>query len=118
MVQEMTPADRGRSLSHAQIRAIQAAMRLFVDEDLRQLEEPDGRLYCDACQRAQPAAGFIRYCRYQICNACAIEYELAQARGLTGSAGQFVRDRQFGETLDLLYESESDDTACEQPAAR
>jgi hypothetical protein len=77
------------------------------------LDKPDDRLYCDACQRSQPAAGFIRYCRYQICNACATEYEIAQARGLVGSAGQFVRDRQFGETLDLLLEPESSETECE-----
>jgi hypothetical protein len=101
MVRERSSPAAGRSLSSAQVRAIPAAMRLFVEQDLTESEEPSRRLYCDACQRAQPAAGFIRYCRYQICNACATEYELAQARRLTGSVGQFVRDRQFGETFDL-----------------
>jgi formate dehydrogenase maturation protein FdhE len=102
MIQESVPiaASGSRNLTLRQLRAIQAAMHLFVEEDLHQLDKPEGRLYCDACQRPQPAAGFIRYCRYQICNGCATEYEIARARGLAGSVGQFVRDRQFGETLD------------------
>ena len=110
MIEETSSSARGRTLNERQIRAIQSAMQLFVEDDLTRGELAEQRLYCDACQRAQPAAGFIRYCRYQICNTCATEYEVAQARGLTLSAGQFVRDRQFGEMLDLQLECESQHT--------
>jgi hypothetical protein len=83
-------------------------MQLFIEEDLARGAARDKKVYCDACEQPQPAAGAIRYGRYQVCNSCATEYELAQARGLTGSVGQFVRDRQFGERLDLLIEPEED----------
>jgi hypothetical protein len=79
-------------------------MRLFVEDEARQMEGGHRRVYCDACQRPKAAAGSIRYGRYQLCNGCATEYELAQASGLAVSAGQFVRDRQFGESLDLLVD--------------
>jgi hypothetical protein len=100
MIRQTGPSTE-RNLSHTQVQAIHTAMRLFVEDDLRQMQS-NKRVYCDACQRTQPAPGSIRYGRYQLCNSCATQFELAQARGLTASAGQFVRDRQFGESLDLL----------------
>ena len=72
-------------------------MRLFVDDDLANGVSPTKKLYCDACQGAQPAPGFIQYDRHLLCNRCAIEYEVARARGFALSAGQFVRDKNFGE---------------------
>jgi hypothetical protein len=86
-------------------------MRLFKEEDLARGASTSRKVYCDACQQTQPAAGAIRYGRYQVCNACATEYELANARGLAGSIGQFVRGRQFGERLDLLFDPEQPETA-------
>jgi hypothetical protein len=103
MIRETGPST-GRMLSRTQEAAIRTAMRLFLDDDLGQLNGPNHRVYCDACQRSQPAAGSIRYRRYQLCNACATQFELALARGFTASAGQFVRDRQFGESFDLMDE--------------
>lgn len=64
----------------------------------------DQRLYCDACEHPRPSAGFTRYGRYQVCSSCAMEYERACLFGLVGSAGQFVRGRQFGEQLDLMLD--------------
>jgi formate dehydrogenase maturation protein FdhE len=72
-------------------------MKLFVDDDLSRGMAATSRNYCDACQRARPAAGFIQYDRYAICNCCATEYEVARARGTIASPGQFVRDKHFGE---------------------
>ena len=85
-------------LSRSQTLAIRAAMQLFVDDDLAKGISLDQRLYCAACERPRPAAGFIQYSRYHVCNSCAIEYEIAHARGLTASPGQYVRDKNFGET--------------------
>lgn len=73
-------------------------MQLFIDDDLAQGVPPERRLYCDACERLRPAAGSIQYDRYLVCNTCGIEYEVARARGLTMSPGQYVRDKRFGET--------------------
>jgi hypothetical protein len=105
MVQGAIPSQRGHQLSETQVGAIRAAMRSFVEDDLALGRVPAGRLYCDACEQPQPAAGFIRYDRYQVCNACATEFELVRAHGLTRSIGQFVRDRRFGERLDLLLDT-------------
>jgi hypothetical protein len=100
------PLHEPRPLSERQVGAIRTAMRLFVQDDLALGRAAAERLYCDACELPQPAAGFIRYGRYQVCNSCATEYELVRARGLAGSIGQFVRDRRFGERLDLLLEAD------------
>ncbi|HZU77271.1 MAG TPA: hypothetical protein VFA70_10940 [Dehalococcoidia bacterium] len=89
-------------LSAAQIEAIRAAMRLFVEDDLARGMVRQSRLYCDACEQARPAAGFIHYGRYALCNACAIEYEVARTRGQVTTAGQYVRDKHFGDGA--LYE--------------
>jgi hypothetical protein len=103
MIRETGPSAR-RNLSQAQEVAIRTAMRLFLEDSLGRDNGANQRVYCDACQQSQPAAGSIRYRRYQLCNTCATQFELALARGYTASAGQFVRDRQFGELLDLLDE--------------
>jgi hypothetical protein len=86
-----------RPLSASQIEAIRTAMQLFVDDDVARGVAVSNRIYCDACQRARPAAGFIQYGRYAVCNSCAIEYEVAHARGVISSPGQYVRDKNFGE---------------------
>jgi hypothetical protein len=87
----------GAALSTGEMEAIRAALSLFVEDDIARGVAAFSRLFCDACQRARPAAGFIQYGRYATCNACAIEYEVARARGLLGTPGQFVRDKRFGE---------------------
>jgi hypothetical protein len=92
-----TAAQDGRTLTPEQVAAIQAVMRLFVEDDLANGVAAQKRMYCDACQQAQPALGFIQYDRHLMCNTCAIEYEVARARGMALSAGQFVRDKAFGE---------------------
>jgi hypothetical protein len=84
-------------LSTRQTASIRAAMQLFVEDDIASGRPINQRRYCDACERNRPAAGFIQYTRYSICNACATSYELARARGLAISIGQYVRDRRFGE---------------------
>jgi hypothetical protein len=98
------PAATPHPLSETQLAAIRAAMQLFVDDDLDRGVTADQRLFCDACERVRPAAGSIRYDRYLLCNNCGIEYEVARARGLTISPGQYVRDKRFGETKPYLLE--------------
>jgi hypothetical protein len=87
----------GRVLTPEQVAAIRSVMRLFVEDDLANGVSASKRMYCDACQQPQQALGFIQYDRHLLCNACAVEYEVARARGLALSAGQFVRDKAFGE---------------------
>lgn len=93
--QVAAPAER--TLSAEQVAAIRAVMRLFVEDDLANGVAPNKRMLCDACQTAQPSLGFIEYDRHLLCNGCATEYEVARARGLALSAGQYVRDKNFGE---------------------
>jgi hypothetical protein len=88
-----------RTLSDTQLASIRAAMHLFVEEDEASGLTIAQRRFCDACDQARPAPGFIQYGRYSLCNPCATAYEIAQARGLTVSAGQYVRDNRFGETM-------------------
>jgi hypothetical protein len=93
----LTGRAAGRPLSAAQVAAIRSAMRVFLDDDLSRGIESQRRLYCDGCERARPAAGFIQYERYAMCNDCATEYEVARARALLSTQGQFIRDKRFGE---------------------
>lgn len=88
-----------RPLSPAQLLRIQTVMHGFVEDDLDRGVTADARLFCDACRRGRPVAGFIRYARYQFCNACATDFEVGQALGRVGTPGQYVRDRQFGEEV-------------------
>ncbi len=84
-------------LTPEQIAAIRSRVRLVVEADLANGVSHHDRMYCDACQRLQRALGFIEYDRHLLCNGCATEHEVARARGLVLSAGQFVRDKTFGE---------------------
>ena len=98
------PSSAARQLNETQLAAIRAAMQLFVDDDVDRGVTPGQRLFCDACERVRAAAGCIQYDRYLLCNACGIEYEVAHARGLTVSPGQYVRDKRFGETDEYALE--------------
>ncbi len=88
---------RERTLSITQIDAIRAVMKLFVDDDVARGVGAFGRVYCDGCEQPRPAAGGIHYDRYLLCNGCAIEYEVARARGLITTPGKYVRDKHFGD---------------------
>ena len=83
--------------SPAQVRAVRAVMQQFVEEDAALGISPRARGYCNACRRPRPLRGFVQLGRYQLCNTCALEYEVAWAWGEPLSAGQFVRDKCFGE---------------------
>src|SRR6476646_807146 len=89
--------NKKKSLSSGRVTAIIDAMRARLEKDLA-LGPVVGRLYCDACQRVRSGAGFVSYGRYTVCNQCATEYEVANARGILTTVGQFVRDKNFGET--------------------
>ena len=80
-----------RELTSDQLTAIHAAMRRFLEDDLARGVLPEHRVACDACRRSRPLPGAIQYDRSMLCNACAIEYEVARARGLVSSAAQFVQ---------------------------
>jgi hypothetical protein len=85
-----------RSLNALQVRAIRTAMQLFVEDDLGKAPRSCAHLACDACEQARPAEGFIQYGRYQVCNRCATNYEIAHAKGLVETPGQYIRDQRFG----------------------
>src|SRR5438132_5894308 len=57
-----------RPLTPTQVESIRAAMRVFVEDDLARGIAPSSRFYCDGCERGRPAAGFIQYGRYSLCN--------------------------------------------------
>jgi formate dehydrogenase maturation protein FdhE len=80
-----------------QVTAVRQAMALFVQDDLARGLSPLLNYFCHACERARPALGFIHHGRYQLCNACATEYEVARLCHVVDSVGQFVRDKRFGE---------------------
>ena len=84
-------------------------MHLFIEDDVSQGLSLGERRYCGACERVRSAAGFVQYDRYVICNPCATEYEVANARDLALSAGHYVRDKKFGETGFYSLEPELDD---------
>jgi hypothetical protein len=86
-----------REISPEFLAGVQQVMTLFVEDDLAKGVPAALSLHCHACQRGRPAPGFICYEQYQFCNACATEYEVAVARRLVQSVGQFLRDRRFGE---------------------
>jgi formate dehydrogenase maturation protein FdhE len=88
------------SLSTRQVSSIRAVMQLFIEDDIASGESVSERRYCHACELRRPAAGFIQYDRYAICNACATNYELARATGLAEDIGQYVDAGHAGETLE------------------
>ncbi len=88
---------RPRTLTATQMTAIRAVMSGVMESDRSDGVAPQARMRCDGCQRVRPSVGFIEYSRHSLCNACATEYEVARARGLALSAGQFVREKVFGE---------------------
>ncbi len=91
------PSESQRENSGEFVAEVRRVMALFVEDDLARGIPAALSLHCHACQRGRPAPGFICYERYQFCNACATEYEVATARRLVRSVGQFLRDRRFGE---------------------
>ena len=102
-----------RRFSRRQTATVRTAIQLFVEDDIASGRPANQRRYCDACQETQPAVGFIRYGRFDLCKACATGYELARGHGLALSIGQYVRDRRFGEEepLPARVPAEGDDDA-------
>jgi hypothetical protein len=84
-----------RSITPEQVAAIRSVMQVFVHDDRASGVPADKQMFCDACQTGRPARGFIQYDRHMVCNECAIDYEIARARGLVLSAAEFVRGRAF-----------------------
>lgn len=97
--QEVEKRQRRRQrLPDRLVTAIEYLMHLFVEEDLERGIPPAARIYCAACARERPRAGAIPYYRSLVCNHCATEYEVARAADAALTAGQFVRDKTFGES--------------------
>jgi hypothetical protein len=92
-----TPWGANKSSKKGRIALILDAMHGLLERDLA-MGTSIGKQYCDACQRVRNGAGFVVYGRYTVCNQCATEFEVANARGLLTTIGQFVRDKNFGET--------------------
>jgi hypothetical protein len=82
------------TLTRSQVESITAAMSLFVQDDLANGVPVNGRSYCGACASSRPAAGFIRYDGAEVCNTCAIEYEVLRASGRLRSIGAFIERSQ------------------------
>jgi hypothetical protein len=102
--------------STGQYRELQAQTRQLVTNDDHRGVPASSRAFCDACQQPRPASGSAQYGRYALCNACVLEYVLAVAGGAAVSAGQYVRDKAFGETMAYGLPSEPP-TRIQPPAA-
>jgi hypothetical protein len=89
------PAPRSKSASPAVPGRPSTERQPFAGDDHRGTAPL--RLFCHACERGRPAPGFRRYAAFQFCSLCAAEFEVAQTWAERPSAGQFVRDKQFGE---------------------
>jgi hypothetical protein len=79
----------------AQLTAIRNAMQLFVDDDLARGVSPADFSPCAGCGDQQPQPGFIHYAPYQLCNACAFQFEVARVSGLVTSIERFVREYEL-----------------------
>ena len=86
-------ASGGRTLSPGQVEAIVSLMRLFVEDDLANGVSPSRAMYCSACERICPAPGFVRYEQRELCNPCAIDYEVRRARGIVRTIGEYLAER-------------------------
>ncbi len=89
---------RKRRLTAHQLTAIAHVMQLFVEDDLALGVSPDASIRCPACERKRPRPGAISYGRYFICTGCATEFEVARASRGPLSIGQYIRDKQYGES--------------------
>lgn len=78
---------------------LRAHARRLVTNDIERGVPSSSRAYCDACQQPRPASGSAQHGRYALCNDCVLEFGIAGASGAAVSAGQFVRDKVFGDTL-------------------
>jgi hypothetical protein len=106
VVAPLDTTPHGVVLTPSQLAAVQQVMHLFIDDDLGNGVSPLRRIYCDGCWHGRPMAGFLQYAWYQLCNACATEYEVARMRGAVETAGQYVRDKQFGEPAVYVLDGE------------
>lgn len=87
------PVRVGGALTGQQVAAIAAIVRLFVADDLANGVSPSRALYCGACRRNCPAPGFVRYGGHEVCNPCAIDFELRRARGLVRTIAEYLAER-------------------------
>lgn len=87
----------GRSPSPTPVTVVRHVLCLLIDPAAARGIPAGARGYCSACLHPRPLRGFVQLGRYQLCNTCAIEYAVARSVGEPVSAGQFVRDKQFGE---------------------
>jgi hypothetical protein len=85
---EVTPV--GRALTPAQVEAIRAVMRLFVDDDMANGVDVRSTLFCHRCQATRRAIGSVRYDRFTFCNDCSTEYEITRARSLVDTPSEYI----------------------------
>ncbi len=85
------PRRAARTLSPIQLRAIRTAMLLLVEDDLARGANVSTRRWCVRCRAQRPAAGSITYDGHDLCNACAIQYEVARASGTAATVKEFLR---------------------------
>jgi hypothetical protein len=89
----------------AQLAAIRKAMQIFVDDDLARGVSPAASLPCAVCGDHRPQAGSIHYAPYQLCNRCALHFEVARVSGLATTIETFVRDHELRVSARTVLES-------------
>ncbi len=82
--------ESGRSLTRRQLRAVVAAMRLLVEEDVARGVPDTHDAWCAVCQHMRPARGSVGYGHLRLCNRCAIRYEVSLMTGRWGETRRLV----------------------------
>lgn len=62
--------------TRGQVKAVYTVMRLLREDDRERGLSPQQTVVCQACRRARPALGAVRYRETVLCNGCATDYEL------------------------------------------
>ena len=79
-------------LSDSEKKEITKRIRRLVLEHINAGVFTSTRVLCHNCGYTKPLIGTSRYGKYQLCNDCALKYELAQEEGRVNNIEAFVLD--------------------------
>lgn len=79
-----------RAVSAAQLRAVYAAMRIVLEDDLERGIGADAAIHCLGCRRDRPAPGSVRYDGRLLCNGCATDFEVLRLSGFVREVAGYL----------------------------
>lgn len=77
-------------LSDLDRRIITERIRSLVQKHLEMGVSTDTKVICHNCGHAKSVVGAVSYGRYRLCNDCALQYEIAKAKGNIQTIEDFV----------------------------